>query len=431
VISNNYKISGNIDFIKDGFIHGWAVTNQNIAEKNYCDLFIDAQFISTFDCILYREDLKADSIRSGIAGFSQPIPLFFCDDKIHEVSLQIQGSDSVIHNKEIKITKNRNIILLDENVVFDHVNTPYLNHEKVLFLSGFTNQRTLLNYQKHFVQAFQQAGFYVVYVLASDIPNTLTGVFDSADRIIVRENVGYDFGSWATVYQLCQTEFLGAKEVIWANDSMIGPLGSLETLLEKITASKVDLWAITDSQDIKYHFQSYFWGIKKTVNQFFPVIDAFFFYRHALPKNKAEAIENYELEAYTFFRQQGLNIDILFPESALISMSKEKFMIDLQMYYEKWQFLFKLPLMKEELHKLNSSALNMATILINHFPANPSHIYWNVLLDSGFPFIKRELLTLNPANYPFPTQFRTAFVEHNATVLLEDLAESLKFTRII
>jgi hypothetical protein len=73
----------------------------------------------------------------------------------------------------------------------------------------------------------------------------------------------------------------------------------------------------------------------------------------------------------------------------------------------------------------------MATILINHFPANPSHIYWNVLLDSGFPFIKRELLTLNPANYPFPTQFRTAFVEHNATVLLEDLAESLKFTRII
>jgi hypothetical protein len=54
-----------------------------------------------------------------------------------------------------------------------------------------------------------------------------------------------------------------------------------------------------------------------------------------------------------------------------------------------------------------------------------------VLLDSGFPFIKRELLTLNPANYPFPTQFRTAFVEYNATELLEDLAESLKFTRIV
>ena len=106
-------------------------------------------------------------------------------------------------------------------------------------------------------------------------------------------------------------------------------------------------------------------------------------------------------------------------------------MIDLQMYYEKWQFLFRLPLMKEELHKLNSNTLNMATMLINHFPVNSSHFYWNALLNSGFPFIKRELLTLNPASYPFPNQFRVAFEEHNATILLDDLAKSLKFTRII
>jgi hypothetical protein len=427
----SYKISGNIDFLKDGFIHGWAVTTQDISHSNDCDLLIDGQFISTFEAVLYREDLKAESIRSGIAGFIQPIPLFFCDDEIHNVTLQIQGSDTVIYAKNIKIAKNRNIVPLDENVVFDHVNVPYSNHEKVLFLAGFTNQRKLLNYQKHFVQAFQRAGFYVVYVLASDIPNTLTGVFDSVDRVIVRENVGYDFGSWATVYQLCQTEFLGAKEVIWANDSMIGPLGSLETLLEKITASKADIWAITDSQDIKYHFQSYFWGLKKTVNEFFPMIDAFFFYRHALPKNKAEAIENYELEAFTFFREQGLNIDILFPEYALITLTKEKFMIDLQMYYEKWQFLFRLPLMKEELHKLNASVLIMATTLINHFPVNASHFYWNALLKSGFPFIKRELLTLNPTNYPFPEQFRAAFENHDAINLLDDLATTIKFTRII
>ncbi|MEN9896984.1 MAG: hypothetical protein RLZZ66_633 [Pseudomonadota bacterium] len=427
----SYKISGNIDFLKDGFIHGWAVTTQDISHSNDCNLWIDGQFISIFEAVLYREDLKAEAIRSGIAGFVQPIPLIFCDDKIHNVTLKIQGSDTVIYAKEIKITKHRNSVSLDENVVFDHVNAPYSKHQKVLFLAGFTNQRKLLAYQKHFVRAFQQAGFYVVYVLASDTPNTLTGVFESADRVIVRENIGYDFGSWATVYQLCQAEFLGAKEVIWANDSMIGPLGSLENLLEKITASKADLWAITDSQEITYHFQSYFWGIKKPINQFFPVIDAFFFYRHALPKNKAEAIEHYELEAFTFFKAQGLNIDILFPEYTLIFVTKEKFMIDLQKYYEKWQFLFRLPLMKEELHKLNSSTLNMATTLINHFPVNSSHFYWDALLDSGFPFIKRELLTLNPTNYPFPEKFRATFEKYDAINLLDDLAITIKFTRII
>jgi hypothetical protein len=46
-----------------------------------------------------------------------------------------------------------------------------------LFLAGFTNQRKRLNYQKHFVKSFQRAGFYVVYILASDTPDTLTGMF--------------------------------------------------------------------------------------------------------------------------------------------------------------------------------------------------------------------------------------------------------------
>lgn len=430
-MTKNYKLKGNIDFFKDGFIHGWAVVTPDITSENRCDLWIDGQFITTFEAVLYREDLKAESIRAGIAGFCQPIPFVFCDDQTHDISLHVSGSDVVIYTKTLKIPKNRNLVSLDENIVFDHINKPYANHEKVLFLAGFTNQRKLLNYQKHFVKSFQQAGFYVVYILASDTPDTLTGMFGDADRIIVRENSGYDFGSWATLFQLCQAEFLGAKNVIWANDSIIGPIGSIDTLLDKINNSTADVWAITDSQDIKYHFQSYFWGVKKEANQFFPALDAFLFYRYGLPKNKEEAIKNYELEALRFFKEQGLSIDILFPEYTLIPIAEEKFVMALQAHYEKWQPLFKLPLMKEETHKLNSSALNMAATLINHFPANPSHIYWNALLESGFPFIKRELLTLNPADYPFPNQFRAAFEKHDATVLLDDLAESLTFTRII
>jgi hypothetical protein len=52
-----------------------------------CDLWIDGQFITAFEAVLYREDLKAESIRAGIAGFCQAIPLVFCDDQIHELSL--------------------------------------------------------------------------------------------------------------------------------------------------------------------------------------------------------------------------------------------------------------------------------------------------------------------------------------------------------
>ena len=365
-MTKNYKPKGNIDFFKDGFINGWAVVTPDITSKNRCDLWIDGKFISTFEAILFREDLKAESIRAGIAGFCQPIPFVFCDDKNHDISLRVSDSDAILYTKSVKIPKNKNLVSLDENIVFDHINKPYANYEKVLFLVGFTNQRTLLNYQKHFAKSFQAAGFYVVYVLASDTPDTLTGMFGDADRIIVRENSGYDFGSWATVFQLCQAEFFGAKEVIFANDSIIGPLGSIDTLLEKIKVSTADLWAITDSQDRKYHFQSYFWGIKKKAKQFMPTLDAFFFYRHTLPRNKDEAIKNYELEAFQFFKEQGLKIDVLFPEYTLQGIAEEKFMVALQAHSEKWQSLFKLPLMKEEAHKLNSS---MLTFII--FPQIP------------------------------------------------------------
>ena len=36
-----YKLKGNIDFIKDGFRHGWAVVTQDITTQNACDLWID------------------------------------------------------------------------------------------------------------------------------------------------------------------------------------------------------------------------------------------------------------------------------------------------------------------------------------------------------------------------------------------------------
>lgn len=422
---------GNIDFVKDGFMHGWALATPNITDQNYCELWIDGQLITTFDAVLFREDLKAESLRGGVAGFSQAIPLSFCDDSTHDVSLRARGRNEILCTKTLKIPKNRNLVSLDENIIFDHINRPYEGHEKVLFLAGFTNQRKLLNYQKHFVRKFQQAGFYVVYILASDIPNTLTGMFGDADRVIIRENMGYDFGSWATLLQLCQLEFLGARDVIWANDSIIGPIGTIETLLDKIGSSTGDIWAITDCQDIKYHFQSYMWGLKKNANQFFPLLDAFFFYRHGLPKNKDEAIKNFELEAFSFFKEHNLSIDILFPEYSLLNIAEEKFCVSLQAYQEKWQFLFKLPFMREELHKLNSRVLSMAGTLMHHLPVNPSHVYWNALIDSGFPFIKKELLTLNPTGYPYPSEFRDIFKTHDATDLLDDLASSLRFNQII
>ena len=423
------NINGYIESFKGGFIRGWAVTTTELSQANSCNLYIDNIFICLFEANIYREDLRDVSLRGGVAGFLVPIPLSFCDSRDHTVTLYKSNGDILLATKKLKLSKKRDIIPLDENIVFDQINKPYANDKKLVFLAGFTNQATLLNYQEKLLQAFEGAGYYVVLVIASDTPEVLGGILAHTDRVVVRSNFGYDFGSWATVFQLCQKEFIAAEEVLWVNDSIIGPIGSMDELFKKIDASNADIWAITDSQDRQYHFQSYCGGLKKKANQFAPVIDAFFYYRYALPQDKEEAISHYELEALSFFKAQGLSVDILFPESDLISLAEELFLIELHNYSEKWQVLFDLPSIKRKTQL--RGILKIADVFIQRAPTNSSHMYWNALLDNGFPFVKRELITLNPAQYPFPYQFRAAFEEHNATELLDDLAGKIELSIVL
>ena len=424
-------IKGYVESFKDGFIRGWVSITSDLSQPNICDLYIDNQFISQVEAITYREDLKDASVRSGVAGFLTPVPLIFCDNQEHIVILKINNSDQVINSKKLKLNRIRNLVSVDENVVFDQINTPFDSYKKILFLAGFSHQSELLNYQKHYVQAFQKAGFYVVYILAADEPENLAGVLGDADRVIIRRNFGYDFGSWATVMQLCPDEFVKAEYVIIANDSIIGPIDSIEPLLEKIENSASNIWAITGSQARKYHFQSYFWGLKKKSNQYFPMLDAFFFYRHPLPKDKQEAINHFEVQIFSYFKSRGLSIDVLFPEHDLIVLAEKAFITGLQKHTEKWQVLFDLPLNERKKKRLNKGILKLARVLINHNATNPSHMYWNVLIDSGFPFVKRELLTLNPTNYPFPEQFRQVFEKNNQTELLDDLTDAYSTSKVI
>lgn len=427
---NYYKDADNRSPV-DGFIRDWAAVQTHLDQPNNFDLFIDEQFISCIEANVYRGDLKDTSNHSNAMGFLAPVPLVFCDNKKHRITLKKTETNKIINTKELKLNRIKHLVPIKENIIFDQINTPFKNHKKIFFLAGYSNQPKLLNYQNSYIRAFQQSGFYVVYILATNEPRNVAGTLNSADRVIVRKNLGYDFGSWATAFQLCHPEFLKAKEVIWGNDSIIGPIYSIDSLLEKIEKSASDIWAITDSQDKKYHFQSYLWGMKKKANQFQPVIDAFFFYRYPLPKDKDAAINQYEIEALNFFKTLGLTIDILFPEHSLISLAEKKLIDEMQKYYKKWRVLTELSPTTPIKDKLFENILTFSDTLKNHLITNPSHMYWNILMDSGFPFIKKELLTLNPIGYPFPYQFRQTFEKYAATEFLKDLPGTVKAIRVV
>ncbi|MCK4494018.1 MAG: hypothetical protein KAU26_08165 [Methylococcales bacterium] len=421
---------GNIDLFKEGRIHGWAVTSE-LFEDNECDLFIDKNYISTFSADLYREDLKAESLRKGIAGFSTIVPIVLCDNKLHLVEIFKHSTKTKLHENKLILRDIPTSNYLEESIVFNHQKTSYYGQKPIVLLAGFCNNNRLLSYQKHLIKSFQDAGLYVVYIINSDFPEQLSSELTSADHIMIRKNQNYDFGAWATSWLLCSKELYQAKNIFFVNDSIIGPLQSLIPLLKMIAQKKCDVWAITDSQTEQYHFQSFFWGIKKPANQFMPIIDEFFFYRHPLPNDKVEAINLYEIAALTFFVNRKLTVDILFPEHSLIEMAEHEFLNDFEKHFKKWQGFFNLPLKGQLFSQLQGGLVNYTDILMNRLTTNPSHFFWHILIQKNFPFIKKELIVSNPMNYPFPEKFRAVFKESNMEKLLNDMPYANKFTRNI
>jgi hypothetical protein len=373
------EYNGNIDLFKDGMIYGWAVTAE-LFEKNSCDLFIDQQYITTFLADLYREDLKAEQLRDGIAGFTTVVPARLCDNKSHLVEIFKHATDIKLHTKHLVLHDSPTFNYLQEMIVFNYRNHLYDAQKPIVLLAGFSNQKQLLNHQKHLIKSFQKAGLYVVYIIASDTPEQLSTELTVADRVIVRRNINYDFGSWATAWICCHKELYSAKNIFFVNDSIIGPIHNIKPLLKMIANIKTDIWAITASQAERYHFQSYFWGIKKIPDNFAPIIDEFFFYRHPLPKDKEEAINLYELAALAFFVDRRLTIEILFPEHMLINTAEIEFLNALDSHLKKWGKFFDLPLKDELFSQVQGGLVNYADTMMNRLTTNHAHIFWNVLI---------------------------------------------------
>ena len=311
-IIKEFAPCAHIEGLKNGKIKGWAAVNE-LVEDNICDLYIDNHHILTFSANIYREDLKDEYIREGVGGFLVAVPNVLCDGKVHVVDIVMHETTQKLYTKNLKLSNIQTFSYLQEGVLYDYIHHPYTEQKPVVLLAGFSEQNKLLNYQKYLIDTLRNAGLYVVYIIASNTPEELTGAFKTADRVIIRNNNGYDFGSWATGLLRCQKELYQTEDIYFVDDSIIGSLGSIQPLLKTIEQQECDIWAITGSHDVKYHFQSYFWGLKKSKNSFTPILDEFFFYRHPLPQSKQEAIHKYEIEGLSFFTSRELSVDILFP----------------------------------------------------------------------------------------------------------------------
>ena len=218
-----------------------------------------------------------------------------------------------------------------------------------------------------YIRCIGECGFSVVVVSTAKLNQKWIDLLSrDCAEVIVRDNIGYDFGSWSTGLARYQNRFCG--NLLLANDSVYGPIGPLNTALATLTSRAADFYGMVDSREHLPHLQSWFLLFRPHVwkHEAFKSV----FCQQPGQFSKQEIISEYELAATQRLRQAG------FRSSSLYS----------------------------------AELLRIAT--------NPTHFLWRELIEKyGVPFIKVELLALNPSRVSNVDEWRTVVASRSPDLI--------------
>lgn len=174
--------------------------------------------------------------------------------------------------------------------------------------------------------------------------STMARLRDLCEVVLVRHNEGYDFGSWQAGLAFCRRWIDRLPLLILTNDSCYGPLHSVDALFRRLAASKADVVGLTESTAIRSHLQSYFMA----------------------------------------YRPRVLRTSLFWAFWEQIGIWAEK--IDLVRAYEVgWSGV------------LTEAGFRLEALYLAGQHGNVTHTHWRELLEElHFPFLKTELLRLNP-----------------------------------
>lgn len=211
-----------------------------------------------------------------------------------------------------------------------------------LILVVYTPDGALSQCQKYQIETFAQAGYSVALIVNTD------SFFDFVDPdcplariIIVRQNVGFDFGAWKLA-----VEILGGlnhvRSVSFSNDSILpvcNGIDAVRSMRKQVAACKADVIFLTSNSEIKKHCQSYFFTFKS------PSLG-------------------------------GLDLSVIH---------------DTPIIHDKDQLIHDVEVQLSD--RLSSKGLIVHTLFDLDVEDNPTIHYWEDLLERGFPFIKVQLVT--------------------------------------
>jgi len=273
----------------------------------------------------------------------------------------------------------------------------------------------------HHVRSLAQAGLSVVFVTNSGFlrPAAMGVLQQLCAGVLVRANVGYDFGAWREGFEVLQLPRPDTEMVVMANDSVYGPICPVDELLAKIDFGQADIWGCTESWQTRYHLQSYLIAFSPRV----VASEAWrTFWAAVRPTwSKAWLIRLYEIGLTQALLKAGFTCRAVWPYRTLIKDLDPELLMD---YTEGGPNLADPTIRARQYHTRH---IRNASVL--RVPLNPTSDLWRQLMQAGFPFIKRELLRDNPTHVPDVAEWREVAAAQSATHLAaieRDLQRTLK-----
>ena len=146
------------------------------------------------------------------------------------------------------------------------------NHQRtkkpLLFFAQYDPKGRLRDDIIPLLEAYQKHADVVFIAATPELKNN-TSVLRQLQRrcaaILIRDNEGYDFGSWMTGLRFFSNEIQNCDEIIITNDSMWGPITNLNKLFNLIRECNADIISLTDDLMYSYHLQSSFLVFRNSV----------------------------------------------------------------------------------------------------------------------------------------------------------------------
>jgi len=207
------------------------------------------------------------------------------------------------------------------------------------------------------LQSLRQLCTKIVFLTSSDKAKRIrTSVAPFVAEFRAVENRGYDFGMWK--HAILDLKPGAYDELLLTNSSIIGPITPLERCFAVMEELPIDIWSMTDNHEFLWHMQSYFLVFRRRVLESPRFCE---FWTSLIPyRDKWQTILSNEIGLSTYFREAGFSLRALYRSHEIKISGKSK---------------------KDNMKNRRK---------------NPTVVLPLELLRDGFPYVKIELLNVNP-----------------------------------